>query len=123
MSKIRVLVAVKSLALQHLIEHLLKTRPDLELRIGRGDADKLALAVRRSVPNLVIANSKLSGAHAQETAALLKRSSPGSKLILICSVEGFESELRKWGADACLAEEALVRQLVPTVSELSSSRN
>jgi chemotaxis response regulator CheB len=123
LGKTRVLVAVESLALQHLIQHLLSTTPEITLLTRRSRGASLAQAVRRSLPDLVVANTRLSRADARETVATIKGSSPGLKLIMICSVDGFERDVRKCGADACLAEEELVRLLKPTVSMLSGSRN
>jgi hypothetical protein len=122
LGKTRVLLAVKSLALQHLIECLLKSRPELEILVGRAERNTLAQLLRRSLPHLVVASSRISGP-AKETAALVKRSSPGTKLIVICSVDGFGRDLRKCGADASLAEESVVRRLMSTVTSLSGSRN
>jgi chemotaxis response regulator CheB len=113
---------VESLALQHLIQHLLSTVPAIKVLIRRRRGGNLARAVRRSLPDVVVANARLSRVHAGETVAAIKGSSPGLKLIMICSVGGFERDVLKCGADACLAEETLVRQLMPTLFLLSCSR-
>jgi DNA-binding NarL/FixJ family response regulator len=118
----RVMVAVKSLALQHLIEHILKTIPDLEIVARVNAPGGLARAVRHRHPDLVVANARGAGSDARGTITSIKRSRPETKLIMICSVEGFARDVRKCGADACLAEEALVRQLMPAVCQLSDSQ-
>lgn len=122
LSKTRVLLAVKSLALQHLIEQLLKSRPELEISVGKAGGNTLAQALRHSPPHVIVASSRVWGA-AGQTAALAKRSSRRTKLIVICSVDGFGRDLRKRGADAWLAEESVVRRLMQTMSSMSGSRN
>jgi chemotaxis response regulator CheB len=123
LGKTRVLVAVDSRALQRLIQHLLSTAPDITLLPGRGRRFDLARAVRRSLPDLVVANARISRADARGTVAAIKGSHPGLKLIMVCSVDGFARDLLKCGADACLAEERLVRLLKPTILALSGLRN
>jgi len=118
LGKTRVLLAVRSLALQRVIEHLLKSRPELEILIGTCEANMLAQELRRWLPHVVVASSRICGLAARDTAALVRNSGPGVKLIVICSVDGFDRDVRKCGADACLAEEVIVQRLMPTVSQV-----
>lgn len=119
MSKLRIVVAVKSLALRHVVQHLLDREPEVEIvRLGKS----LAQRTRGEAPDLVVASACLSCSPARATIAAAKRSYPGSKLIIVSSVEGFARDLRRSGADACLAEEALVKRLLPTVAVLAGSR-
>lgn len=120
MHKVRVLVAVRPPALLRVIEHLLSNCPEIEVVASRSKGRRLAQATAAVLPELVVANGRLLGKEACQTIAEIKRSSPGSKLILISSVEGFAGAARRCGADACLDEEALVRRLLLTVRKLIS---
>jgi hypothetical protein len=136
LDKVRVLVAAKSLALQLLIESLLSTRPDLHVtacttssgvsgpngrrraRAGRSPIRSLESAIRREVPRIVIANVSPFGL-AVWRSVVVEYTSPETKLLLVCSVEGFAREVCNATADACLAEESLVKRLLPTVGMLT----
>lgn len=120
MTTTRVLVAVKSVALHRLIEHLFHDRPELKVVARVRDGGFLAPAVRRAAPDLVIANAGLMGGEIGAAVAALKRSHPRSKLIVICSVGGFSREIERRGADACLAEEVVVTRLLEAVTVLSA---
>ena len=119
MSPIRVLVAVKPRALQRLIEYLFRNRPELKVVARVSDGGNLAPAIRRASPDLIVANSKLFGGEINGAVAALKRSHPESKLIVLCSVDGFAREVERRGADACLAEESVGTELLETVWALS----
>jgi hypothetical protein len=106
MRKVRILL-ISPPALSQLIEHLFRDRNGLEV-VGRVDGLDGAAEARRLLPELIVAN--------------VKRSSPLSKLILVCSVSDFISGARRWGADACLNQEQLVHRLVPTALALSGHR-
>jgi len=119
--KTRVLVAVKSLRLHRVIEHLLHARRDLKVLARVEDRVQLPSALRRQFPRIVIADAAPIGLDFERSITVLKRSHPDTKLLVICSVSGFAREMRRRGADACLAEEALVKRLLPTVSVLAGS--
>ena len=107
--KVRVLVAVSPPALFQVIEYLFRGRPEFEIvRSLRGVV----------VPELIVVNVKPVSSGVCRTVQSLKRSSPGSKLILICSVKGFASSARRCGADACLEAETLIGRLLPTAQRL-----
>jgi DNA-binding NarL/FixJ family response regulator len=121
LAKTRILVAVRSLAFQHLIEDLFRNRSEVDIVARITDGSTLARAVRRLLPQLVVVNARLIGSGIRETIEEIKSSNPAAKLIVICSVEGFARDLRRFGADAALAEENVVRRLVPVVGLLSGS--
>jgi hypothetical protein len=120
MRKVRILL-ISPPALSQLIEHLFRDRNGLEV-VGRVDGLDGAAEARRLLPELIVANVKPVRTSIGPAVSSIKRSSPLSKLILVCSVSDFISGARRWGADACLNQEQLVHRLVPTALALSGHR-
>jgi len=108
--KVRLLVAVSPPALFQVIEHLFHGRPEFELVESRRGL--------RQLPDLIVVNVRPLRIRVCRVVTAMKRYSPGSKLILICAVKGFEQPARKCGADACLEEERLVGRLLSMAREL-----
>lgn len=120
LGRLRVLVAVKPRSLVRLIEHLFHDDPELFI-VGRpAEGTGLARRARRLAPDVVVASTRLLGRKHGPVLADLRRFSPASKLILICPAEAFGSVARASAADAHLAEEAIVRRLVPTLRQLGA---
>jgi len=120
MRRIRI-VFVGPRALSDVIRHLFHGLPQFELVGSLRDLKSLARQVGRLLPELIIASVKPVKMGLCAAAAAIKRSSPFSRLILICPPTVLSIDARKYGADACLDEEKLVRRLVPAASALSSS--
>jgi hypothetical protein len=108
--KFKVLV-LSSPALSQVIEHLFRDRPDFEVSIS--GLKNLGQAEPR-LPELIVANVKPMSTRICRAVATIKRASPSSKLILICTVPDFARVARKCGADACLEDEKLVGHLLRT---------
>jgi hypothetical protein len=115
----RILIAVEPEPFVRLIEHVLQGHPGLQV-VGRSPkSDSLAIRAGRLAPDVIIANTRL---HRRKDHVLadLKRSSPGSRLILLThdldplatGPEGPEAEY------ACLPEDAIVRRLLPVIRTL-----
>ena len=100
------------------IEHLFCNQPNLRVVARSSNGGRLARYAACLKPEVIVAHARLYGSQTAKAVAEVKRSSPASKLILICSFQRSPSQLRKSGADACLLEEALVRQLIPVVQKL-----
>jgi hypothetical protein len=109
--KFRVLV-LSSPALSQVIEHLFRDRPEFEVGSISG-LKNLGQADPR-LPELIVANVKPMSTRICRAVATIKRISPSSKLILICTVPDFARTARKCGADACLKDEKLVGNLLRT---------
>jgi len=113
------LVAVSPPALFQVIEYLFRCRPEFEIVGSPRGASGVKLQGERLRPELIVVNVKPLGSGVCRTVQSLKRSSPGSKLILICPVKGLASSARRSGADACLEAEALVGRLLQTAQRLA----
>ncbi|HEY7334781.1 MAG TPA: hypothetical protein VH639_07845 [Bryobacteraceae bacterium] len=114
----RILV-VSSPPLSRLIKHLFEGRPDFEVTTARGGLKRLAPRIERFGPKLIVADVKPVGTNVLQTVRAVKRSSPLSKLILICPLSTFAGRARQCGADACLEPDELVRRLLPAAAMLS----
>ena len=119
--RFKVLVAVKPAAMARVIEHLFRGQPQLEVLEYRSAGSHLAEHAETANVELIVASTRLLGRSRWETLAAVKRSSPGSKLIVICPLGGFTKEARESGADACLEEEAVVSGLLDTVRRLTEA--
>jgi len=115
--KVRILI-VSPPALSQLIEYLFRGRPEFEVV---GSLSRLGSTARvgRLYPELIVANVKPVRTGVCEVVASIKRTSPLSKLILICPARDFMTGARRCGADACLEQEQLVRRLLGTAWALS----
>jgi DNA-binding NarL/FixJ family response regulator len=115
-----VLVGVMPPPLLRVVEYLFRKHPDIQIVARPRQARNIARHACRYLPDMIVINQRLLGKEALETIAQIKRCSPGSKLILIRSddVRGG----RRYGADAYLAEEAIVRRLLVVVQRLAEER-
>ena len=119
--KVRLLVAVSPPALFQVIEHLFHGRPEFELVESRRGLRAPERQAGRQLPDLIVANVRPLRTRICRVVTAMKRYSPGSKLILICPVKGFEQRARECGADACLEEELLVGRLLRMARDLSTA--
>ena len=98
-------------------------REDVSIRI-KADGEDSRVDIRSSSryfeSDLGSNAARLLGKKPSDAVAEVKRTSPSSKVILICSSQRHPGELRKCGADACLREEALVEQLPSVVRKFLS---
>ena len=115
-------VAVSPPALFQVIEYLFRDRPEFEIVGSPRGARRVRRQGGRLLPELVVVNVNPLKSGVCRTVQSLKRSSPGSKLILICPVKGFAPSARRSGADACLEAEALVGRLLRTAQRLAGAR-
>src|SRR5688500_7538539 len=92
---IRILVAVESAGLSRVIEHLLSGQPSLQ--VVRADGPLAAPEAGGLHPDLIVTNARSFGKELKRAVDAIKRSSPGSKLIVIYSDEerDFEGRLRE----------------------------
>jgi hypothetical protein len=87
MKAIKVLVAVKSVALARVIQHVLHGEAGIS-GIDFADSEQgLMEQAQRLRPGLIIVNSRLFGREAGAALTRLKRANPKSKLILIGNFE------------------------------------
>jgi hypothetical protein len=117
--KITILVAGPP-ALSQIIRYLFASHPDFEVIGSIGGLKRLAPQAMRLQPKLIVAMVKPVSTGVDSAVLAIKRSSPLSKLIFICSVSDFISGALKSGADACLEPEMLLMRLLPTASALSA---
>ncbi len=115
------LVGVSPPALFRLIGHLFHAQADFQIIAGQRGLRGLERQAERLLPELIVLNIKPVSRNACRMVASLKRSSPGSKLILICPAEEYSLDARHCGVAACLEAEELIRRLVPTVRKLSAA--
>jgi hypothetical protein len=119
LGKVSVLV-VGSPALGRVVKHLFAAGPDFEVVGSLRGLKSLERQADRLLPKLIVAEVKAVSSGVGATARTIKRRSPLSKLILLCSIREFESSARRFGADACLDPEELTAQLIPTAAALSA---
>jgi hypothetical protein len=117
---VRVLV-VGPLALTQIIQYLFHGRPEFEVVGSVSGWRSLGPQAGRLLPELIVANVKPVGIGVCRAVALIKRSSPLSKLILVCPIRDFMGGARKCGADAFLEQEKLVVCLLRTARSLSAN--
>lgn len=118
MRKVRILV-IGPPALCQVIEHLFRDQREFEVVGSLGGLRSMGHEAGRLCPELIVANVKPVRVPVVQAVAFIKRSSPSSKLILICSIREFMAGARKSGADACLEPEKLVRCLLTAACALS----
>ena len=118
-AKVSVLV-VGSPALGRVVKHLFAGGRDFEVVGSLRGLKSLERQADRLLPKLIVAEVKAVRSGVGATARTIKRRSPLSKLILLCSVPEFVSSARRFGADACLDPEELIAQLIPTAAALSA---
>ena len=118
MRNIRILVAVEPPQLGRIIEHLFHNQPNYRIVKCLNEWTSLSREASRLHPELIIASISLLGDGAAGIVADVKLASPGSKLILINFSHDLGRYTRKWGADAYLKSEDLVRSLVPKAGKL-----
>ena len=118
MRKVRILV-VSPPALSQLIEHLFRDRPEFEVVGSLSALRRTEEEAGRLCPDLIVANVKPVRTGVCQVVAAIRRSSPLSKLILICPARDFMTGARRCGADACLEQEKVVRRLLETAWALS----
>jgi hypothetical protein len=119
LAKVRVLV-VGSPALGRVLKHLFAERRDFEVVGSLRGLKSLERQADRLLPKLIVAEVKAVSTGVGATARTIKRRSPLSKLILLCSGREFVSSARRFGADACLDPEELIAHLLPTAVALSA---
>jgi hypothetical protein len=116
--KVSILV-VSPPALSQIIEYLFRDRPEFEV-VGRlSGLRSMGQQAGRLCPELIVANVKPVRTAVCQVVTAIKRSSPLSKLILICPARDLMPGARRCGADACLDHEELVRRLLRTAGALS----
>ena len=118
MHKVRILI-VSPPALSQVIEYLFRERPEFEVVGSLNGLGRIGRQAERLSPELIVASVKPVGNAVCQVVAFIKRSSPSSKLILICPARDFMAGARRCGADACLEQEDLVRRLLGTARALS----
>jgi hypothetical protein len=118
-AKVSVLV-VGSPSLGRVVKHLFAGGRDFEVVGSLRGLKSLERQAGRLLPKLIVAEVKAVSSGVGATARTIKRRSPLSRLILLCSVPEFVSSARRYGADACLDPEELIAQLIPTAAALST---
>jgi hypothetical protein len=116
--KVRILI-VSPPALSQVIEYLFRDRPEFEVVGSLSGLRSMGQQAGRLCPDLIVANVKPVRTAVYQVVASIKRSSPSSKLILICPAKDFMAVGRRCGADACLEQEKLVRRLLGTALALT----
>jgi chemotaxis response regulator CheB len=116
--KVRILI-ISPPALSQVIEYLFRDRPEFEVVGSLSGLRSMGQQVGRLCPDLIVANVKPVRTAVYQVVASIKRSSPSSKLILICPARDFMAVGRRCGADACLEQEKLVRRLLGTALALT----
>jgi DNA-binding NarL/FixJ family response regulator len=116
--KMKILI-VSSPSLAHVIRHLFRDHPGFDIVGTAAGLRSCAREAKRLSPELIVADVRPVAARACKIAASIKRSSPLSRLILVCPIRDLMDGARGCGADACLEQEKLVLRLVPTALALS----
>ena len=117
--KVSILI-VSPPALSQVIEYLFRDRPEFEVVGCLSGLRGMEQQAGRLCPELIVADVKPVRTAVYKVVASVKRSSPLSKLILICPAMDFMAVGRRCGADACLEQEQLVRRLLGTALALST---
>lgn len=111
-ARLSVLVSVEPTSLQRLIGYVLQGESGLRVVFGSSKGLSPASLAARLNPNVIVVNHRLQKRQSQVLADL-KRTSPGSTLILLTHSLAESAPPRE--ADACLPEDAVVRQLLPMI--------
>lgn len=117
MRKITILV-VSSPSLARIIEYLFRGRTEFEVVVSRVSGTGSLRQAERLLPELIVANVKPVSTGICRVVASIKKSSPSSKVILICP-EDLSRTARECGADACLRDEKLAGHLLRTARSLA----
>lgn len=107
-----VFIAVEPPSLQRLIEHVLHGESGLRVVGGSSKSLSPARQVARLSPSVIVVNHRLQRRQGHVLVDL-KRSSPGSTLILLTHSLAESAPPRE--ADACLPEDAVVKRLLPMI--------
>ncbi len=118
MPKITTLALLTPPALARIVWWLLGDSSHIRVLAPVGRRQRLGRIAGRLRPQLLLVSAELLAKEQRNAVEAVKRSSPGSKLILICTSDVLAHEARRWGADACLQTAVLVRRLLPTVQKL-----
>jgi len=116
--KVKVLVIARP-ALSHVVRHVFRGRREFEVVASLTGLRNLKQRAGALLPDLIVANVSPLRTDIRRAVTCIKRSSPLSKLILICPIREFADGARRCGADACLEEEKLLGLLLPTARALS----
>ena len=116
--KVKILI-VSPPALSQVIQYLFRDRPEFEVVGSLNGFRGMGQQAERLCPELIVATVKPVRTAVYQVVTSIKRSSPLSKLILICPARDFMAVGRRCGADACLEQEEVVRRLLGTVLALS----
>jgi hypothetical protein len=106
-------------SLARIIGHLFRGRPEFEIVGTQNTLGSLGQQAGRLLPDLIVANVKPVSIGIRRFVASIKRSSPSSKLILICPLEDLSLVARQSGADAYLKDEKLTSHLLRMAHMLS----
>jgi len=113
------ILIVSSPPLSRIIEHLFRGWSEFEVVGTLTGLAGLGQQAERLLPALIVADVKPVSVRISRAVSSIKRSSPLSKLILICPVEDLARVARKCGADACLSDEKLADHLLRAARTLS----
>lgn len=118
MRKITILV-VGSAPLARIIEHLFRSRSEFEVVRNASASGSPGKQAGQLLPELIVANVKPVSVRICRVLASIKKSSPLSKVIVICPVEDLARVARKCGADVCLKDEKLAGHLLRAAGTLA----
>jgi len=114
---ISIAIAVKNAHDRNTISALLSEQDDfLVTDVGKDGYDALLSATTRQ-PDIIIMDFKMEDASSQELAPVIKRRSPSTRLIIICSPEDHYTmdNALKTGISGCLLKQDISGQLVSSV--------
>lgn len=106
-------------SLARVIEHLFRGRAEFEIIGTLNNLGSLGQQAGRLLPDLIVANVKPVSIGIRRAVTSIKRSSPTSKLILICPLEDLSRVAHESGADAYLKDEKLTSHLLRMARALS----
>jgi len=109
---------VGSAALSPLIEHVFREGPEFEIVSATVSFTNLGQA-ETPHPELIVVSVKPVTTGICRTVASIKETSPGSKVIVVCPVQGFARAAKQCGADAYVSDEKLAGSLLRTARALS----
>ena len=118
MRKVKILI-VSPPALSQVIQYVFRDRPEFEVVGSLSGFRGMGRQAERLCPELIVATLKPVRTAVYRVVTSIKRSSPLSKLILICPARDFMAVGRRCGADACLEQEKVVRRLLGTILALT----
>ncbi len=112
-----IVVAVLPASLSRLVEYRLHGARGMEVVARTTQLETLVNQAAVLSPDVIVTNERLLG-DAGSAVRLLKRFSPGTRIVLIDTDDAFGPGTRPCGADAYIRQEALVRRLVPAIERL-----